>query len=211
MTTHLVWAAARVREWRLECDASAVAEMSVRRAMAVLGMSMTLATAAACSSSEPPSVEGTPERTVAPFSGPSGLERESEETARAVVAEQQRLAAEAEAARIAAEAAAAESARLAAVAEAARQERLRAAEAAEEAAAAAQRESAERADDEYVGGDLEFRCSEGTATVEECFGPGSDLNGNGVADINEEPPNSGQTQYEYLCDPDSPAYAPEYC
>jgi hypothetical protein len=40
-------------------------------------------------------------------------------------------------------------------------------------------------DDGYVSSDLEVRCSEGTATVEECFGPGSDLNGNGVADVNE--------------------------
>ena len=27
--------------------------------------------------------------------------------------------------------------------------------------------------------------SDGTATLEECFGPGSDLNGNGIADVNE--------------------------
>jgi hypothetical protein len=40
-------------------------------------------------------------------------------------------------------------------------------------------------DDGYVSSDLEVRCSDGTATVEECFGPGSDLNGNGIADINE--------------------------
>jgi len=188
-----------------------MARLSVRRAIAVVGMSMTLATAAACSSSEPPSVDSTPEQAIGSLVGPSGLERESEEAARAVVAEQQRLAAEAEAVRIAAEAAAAaESARAAAEAEAARQERLRAAEAAEEAAAA-QRQSEESASDDYVGDDREFRCSEGTATVEECFGPGSDLDGNGVADINEEPQSSGQTQYEYLCDPASPAYEPEYC
>lgn len=37
----------------------------------------------------------------------------------------------------------------------------------------------------FTDGDLERRCSEGTATVEECFGPGSDENGNGIADINE--------------------------
>ncbi|MGY2005310.1 hypothetical protein [Blastococcus sp. SYSU DS1024] len=35
------------------------------------------------------------------------------------------------------------------------------------------------------GGDLETRCSDGTATVEECFGPGSDENDNGIADVNE--------------------------
>jgi hypothetical protein len=29
------------------------------------------------------------------------------------------------------------------------------------------------------------RRGDGTATVEECFGPGSDLNGNGIADVNE--------------------------
>jgi hypothetical protein len=40
-------------------------------------------------------------------------------------------------------------------------------------------------DDGSVGGDLEQRCADGTATVEECFGPGSDLNDNGIADINE--------------------------
>ena len=40
-------------------------------------------------------------------------------------------------------------------------------------------------DDGYVSSDLEVRCSNGTATVEECFGPGSDLNDNGIADINE--------------------------
>ena len=39
--------------------------------------------------------------------------------------------------------------------------------------------------DGYVSSDLEVRCSNGTATVEECFGPGSDLNGNGIADVNE--------------------------
>jgi hypothetical protein len=40
-------------------------------------------------------------------------------------------------------------------------------------------------DDGAVGGDLEQRCSDGTATVEECFGPGSDENDNGIADVNE--------------------------
>ena len=40
-------------------------------------------------------------------------------------------------------------------------------------------------DDGYVTSDLEVRCSDGTATVEECFEPDSDLNGNGIADINE--------------------------
>jgi hypothetical protein len=40
-------------------------------------------------------------------------------------------------------------------------------------------------DDGYESSDLEVRCSNGTATVEECFGPGSDVNGNGIADVNE--------------------------
>lgn len=186
-------------------------QLFLRRAVALIGMSAALATAAACSSSEPPSGESAPEQTIAPFPGPSGLERESEEAARAAIAEQQRLAAEVESTRIAAEAAArAKSARLAAEAEAIQQERLRAEEAAE-AEAAAQQEFEENTGDDYVGDDREFRCSEGTATVAECFGPDSDLNGNGVADINEQPQSSGQTQYEYLCDPASPAYAPEYC
>lgn len=39
--------------------------------------------------------------------------------------------------------------------------------------------------DGAVGGDVESRCSDGTATVEECFGPASDLNDNGIADVNE--------------------------
>ena len=33
--------------------------------------------------------------------------------------------------------------------------------------------------------DLEVRCANGMATVEECFGPGADANGNGIADVNE--------------------------
>ncbi|MGY1695440.1 MULTISPECIES: hypothetical protein [unclassified Geodermatophilus] len=32
--------------------------------------------------------------------------------------------------------------------------------------------------------DLEVRCANGTASVEECFGPGADANGNGIADVN---------------------------
>jgi hypothetical protein len=163
----------------LRCDAPSVARLIVRRVAVAFVVSVALGTTAACSSSDPPPVESAPTRTVAPFDGPSGLELESEGAARSVVAEQQRLVAEAEAARLAAEAA--ELARLAAEAEAAKRERLR------EAAAAA--DAAEQQDqgaaDDYVGDDREFRCSEGTATVEECFGPGSDLNGNGIADVNE--------------------------
>lgn len=126
----------------------------------------------------------TPEATVA-WVGPSGLEVESEQAAHVVVEAQR-----AEAERLAVEAAAAEAA-----AEAAAQQAAAAQRAAEEAAAA--RSTAAQAsvdaegggsyeeDDGYVTSDLEVRCSDGTATVEECFGPGSDLNGNGVADINE--------------------------
>ncbi|MGY1771936.1 hypothetical protein [Blastococcus sp. SYSU D00813] len=47
------------------------------------------------------------------------------------------------------------------------------------------REDAYPDDPYYDSSDLEVRCSDGTATVEECFGPGSDLDGNGVADVNE--------------------------
>ncbi|MGY1829041.1 hypothetical protein ACI8AA_01285 [Geodermatophilus sp. SYSU D01180] len=143
--------------------------------------------------------------------GPSGLEVESEDAARAAL-EAERVEAERVAAEAAQEAAAA--AQQAAAAAAAQ-------EAADEAAAA-QRAAAEAAeqqavieaeggcppgwyfddylgctqdtaggdssvggDDGYVSSDLEVRCSDGTATVEECFGPGSDLNGNGIADVNE--------------------------
>jgi hypothetical protein len=41
------------------------------------------------------------------------------------------------------------------------------------------------ANEESTTGNLEQRCSDGTATVEDCFGPGSDENGNGIADVNE--------------------------
>jgi hypothetical protein len=144
-------------------------------------------------STDPESVApaaATPSATVA-FVRPSGLEIESEEAARAAL-EAERLAAEA-AGQAAAEAAAQQ--------------------AAEEEAAAQAVIDAEggcpggwsfneslgcfnpdntgggdpyaEGDDGYVYSDLEVRCSDGTATIEECFGPGSDLNGNGIADINE--------------------------
>ncbi|SNR97502.1 hypothetical protein [Blastococcus mobilis] len=116
----------------------------------------------------------TPSETYA-WVGPSGLEVESEQAARAVVqaqrAEAARLAAEAET-RAAAEAAAAAAQQAAKDAAAARR-------------AAATSDADNGADDGYVSSDLEVRCSDGTATVEECFGPGSDLNGNGITDINE--------------------------
>jgi len=130
-------------------------------------------------------VPATPSATVA-WIGPSGLEVESEQAARAALeaqrAETERLAAEA-AAKAAAEAAAQQAAQEAAARQAA-EEAAAARRAAEEAAAAQARTDAE-GDDGYVSSDLEVRCSDGTATVEECFGPGSDLNGNGIADVNE--------------------------
>lgn len=39
--------------------------------------------------------------------------------------------------------------------------------------------------DGYETDGLESACSTGKATVEQCFGPGSDKNGNGIADSNE--------------------------
>ncbi len=68
--------------------------------------------------------------------------------------------------------------------------------AAQTAAQAATAEEAAAAEEECIGygcspeqdaeiNDLEVRCSDGTATVEECFGPGADANGNGIADVNE--------------------------
>jgi hypothetical protein len=158
---------------------------------------------AGCSTASEPAVPSTatPSATVA-FVGPSGLEAESEEGVRAAL-EAQRVEAE----RLAAEAAAQ------AAAQAASRQAAAARQAAEEAAAAqavidaeggcppgwyfddhsgctdpedvADSGPADEGDDGYVPSDLEVRCSDGTATVEECFGPGSDLNGNGIADINE--------------------------
>ncbi len=98
----------------------------------------------------------------------------------------------------------------------AQREAAEAQRAADEAAAA---KAAERAAEEagvdppgYQTDGLESACADGTASVEECFGPGADADGNGVADVNEPPQSSGETQYEWLCDPDSPGYiGPEYC
>jgi membrane protein involved in colicin uptake len=145
--------------------------------------------------------------------GPSGLEVESQDAARAAL-EAQRVEAERVAAEAAARAAADEAARQTAAAAAA-QEAAREAAAAQRAVAeaaeqqavieaeggcppgwyfddylgctqdAADGDSFGEGDDGYVSSDLEVRCSDGTATVEECFGPGSDLNGNGIADVNE--------------------------
>jgi hypothetical protein len=142
-------------------------------ALAVLAVGLL----AGCSTepeSAPPAA-ATPSATVA-FVGPSGSEIESEEAARAAL-EAQRAEAERLAAEAAAQAAAEAAAQQAAQAAAARR-------AADEVAAAQAVIDAE-GDDGYVSSDLEVRCSDGTATVEECFGPGSDLNGNGIADINE--------------------------
>jgi hypothetical protein len=168
-------------------------------ALAVL--TVVLAGCSAVPASAPPAA-ATPSATVA-FVGPSGVEVESEQAARAALEAQR-----AEAERVAAEAAAqaaAEAAHQAAQAAAARQ-------AAEEAAAqavidaeggcppgwsfdetqgcfnpdnAGSGDPNAEGDEGYVSTDLEVRCSDGTATVEECFGPGSDLNGNGIADVNE--------------------------
>ncbi|MGY1633461.1 hypothetical protein ACI784_17315 [Geodermatophilus sp. SYSU D01186] len=158
---------------------------------------------AGCGADSEPAVSpaATPSPTVA-FVGPSGLEVESEEAARAAL-DAQRVEAE----RLAAEAAAQ------AAAEAASRQAAAARQAAAQAAAAqavidaeggcppgwyfddysgctdpndvADSGPAVDGDDGYVSSDLEVRCSDGTATVEECFGPGSDLNDNGIADINE--------------------------
>ncbi len=141
-----------------------------------------------CSEAAPPR-EATAVASTVPttqFKGPSGLEVESEQAARAHLEAQRRAAEEArrqaEAAAMAEAAAAAQAAAEAAAAEAA-------------AAQAAEAEAA-RTEDECFGygcspeqdaeiNDLESRCADGTATIEECFGPGADENGNGIADVNE--------------------------
>jgi hypothetical protein len=139
---------------------------------------------AGCSTAAEPAPAAAATSSTVAWSGPSGLEVESEQAARAAL-EAQRVEAE----------------RIEAEPQAAAVQR-----AAEEAAAQAvidaeggcppgwyfddslgctKQDEASGWDDGYVSSDLEVRCSDGTATVEECFGPGSDLNGNGVADINE--------------------------
>ncbi|MGY1840568.1 MULTISPECIES: hypothetical protein [unclassified Modestobacter] len=114
--------------------------------------------------------------------GPSGSEVESEEAARMAVeaerAEAERLAAQAAAAQAAAALQAAAAQRAAEEAAAARSDGA-------DAAADGELGGSYAEDDGHVTSDLEVRCSDGTATVEECFGPGSDLDGNGIADINE--------------------------
>jgi len=146
---------------------------------------------AGCSTGPEPaaSASATPSATVA-WVGPSGLEVESEQAARAAV-EAQRVEAE----RLAAEAAAQAAAEAAAAQRAAEEAAAQAVIDAEggcppgwyfdDALGCTKQEGVSGGDDGYVTSDLEVRCSDGTATVEECFGPGSDLNGNGIADINE--------------------------
>ncbi|HWU07717.1 MAG TPA: hypothetical protein VN520_15260 [Streptomyces sp.] len=157
-----------------------------------------------CSSAPEPATAGAAPSATRAWVGPSGLEVESEQAARAAV-EAQRVEAERRAAEAAAQAAAAEAAAQQAAAQEAAEEAA-ARQAAEDAAAQAvidaeggcppgwyfddaagctKQTGDSGGDDGYVTSDLEVRCSDGTATVEECFGPGSDLNGNGVADINE--------------------------
>jgi hypothetical protein len=164
-------------------------------ALAVLAVGLL----AGCSSNPAPTTSAETPPATAAWVGPSGLEVESEQAARAVV-EAQRIEAERRAAEAAAQAAAEEAAAQAAA------EKAAARQTAEEAAAQAvidaeggcppgwyfddaqgctKETGNSGGDDGYVTSDLEVRCSDGTATVEECFGPGSDLNGNGVADINE--------------------------
>jgi hypothetical protein len=156
-----------------------------------------------------PPAAATPSETVT-FVGPSGLAIESEEAARAALEAQLVEAERAEAKRVAAEAAA-QAAAEAAAQEAAQAAAAR--QAADEAAAAQAVIDAEgscppgwsfdqdqgcfnpdnagggdsyaEGDDGFESSDLEVRCSDGTATVEECLGPGADLNGNGIADVNE--------------------------
>ena len=136
--------------------------------------------------------ESTAARASAPvaWEGPSGLETESEDAARVVVeglrAEAERLAAEA-----ATRAAAEQSAAQRAAEEAAAQAVIDAEGGCppgwyfDDALGCTSPEGAGEGDDGYVSSDLEVRCSDGTATIEECFGPGSDLNRNGIADVNE--------------------------
>jgi hypothetical protein len=110
----------------------------------------------------------------------------------------------------AAEAAAAEARRIADEAATARAAaEARADQQAAERAAQAPDETSE--DDGYVSDGLESACSDGTASIDECFGSGADADGNGIADVNEQPENSGEVQYDYLCNPESLGYAPEYC
>ena len=137
-----------------------------------------------CSEAAPPR-EATAAASTVPttqFEGPSGLEVESQQAARENLEAQRRAAEEVR-----------RQAEAAAVAEAAAAAQAAAAQAAAAEAAAAK---AARTESECFGygcspeqdaeiNDLEVRCSDGTATIEECFGPGADENANGIADVNE--------------------------
>jgi basic membrane lipoprotein Med (substrate-binding protein (PBP1-ABC) superfamily) len=128
--------------------------------------------AAGCSSQPDDTVEVTaPSVAAAAFLGPSGLEVEQELGARQLLDAQAAAQAAAEAQAVAD----------AAVAEAQRVADEAAAQAAADAEAAAQAEF----DDGYVTDGLERACAQGTATIEQCFGPGMDLNNNGILDMDE--------------------------
>ncbi|MCA0143349.1 hypothetical protein [Blastococcus sp. LR1] len=159
-------------------------------ALAVLAVGLL----AGCSSAADPAPStAAPSSTVA-WSGPSGLEIESEQAARAALEAQRVEAERVEAERLAVEAAA-RAAVEAATAQRAAEEAARAVIDAEggcppgwyfdDSLGCTKEDAASGSGDGYVSSDLEVPCSDGTATVEECFGPGSDLNGNGVADVNE--------------------------
>jgi hypothetical protein len=152
---------------------------------------------AGCSTAAEPAPAAAAKSSTVAWSGPSGLEVEFEQAARAALEAQRVEAERIEAERIAgeAEAAAQAAAQAAAVQRAAEEAAAQAVIDAEggcppgwyfdDSLGCTKQDEASGWDDGYVSSDLEVRCSDGTATVEECFGPGSDLNGNGVADINE--------------------------
>jgi nucleoid-associated protein YgaU len=156
---------------------------------------LTVALLAGCST-DSPSVAPSESRAEVGDAGRAALEDMSAAVDRLAARVAARVAAEDAAAATAGVQQAAEEAAVAEQAAA-----IAAQQAAEAAAAAAAQRAAEEAaaaqaadggsdpdveeDDGYVSSDLEVRCSDGTATVEECFGPGSDLNGNGIADVNE--------------------------
>jgi hypothetical protein len=150
---------------------------------------------AGCSTAAEPAPAAAAKSSTVAWSGPSGLEVEFEQAARAALEAQRVEAERIEAERIAAEAEAEAAAQAAAVQRAAEEAAAQAVIDAEggcppgwyfdDSLGCTKQDEASGWDDGYVSSDLEVRCSDGTATVEECFGPGSDLNGNGVADINE--------------------------
>lgn len=150
---------------------------------------------AGCSTAGEPAASVAATSSPVAWSGPSGLEVESEQAAHAALEAQRVEAERIEAERIAAEAAAQAAAEAAAAQRAAEEAAAQAVIDAEggcppgwyfdDSLGCTKQDEVSGSDDGYVSSDLEVRCSDGTATVEECFGPGSDLNGNGVADINE--------------------------